>query len=352
MHDDSIIFSLHDPDDAFEAVGLMQDLRRPRDWTPFVKDGDVWTVTFPRLDVARMEYQFKGVHRDGGDEVFCDPANPHRVPGAFGDKSVVLLPQYQAPAWLGDAQEPVGGELLTTTLPSRTLRGDVPVQLWTSRDTDAEQPLPLLVVHDGPEYAEFSSLTRYLDHATQRGALPPLRAALLAPPWPRDEHYSGSAAYARALATEVMPALQWLAPTPTEQRRFRVGMGASLGALSMLHAHRLRPATFGGLFLQSGSYFRQRFDKQESGFPRFRRISRFVGEVLAAEEATDPIPVVITCGTVEENLANNRAVADALQRQGYPVTMVVNRDAHNYVGWRDTFDPHLTNLLTEVWRAA
>ena len=49
---------------------------------------------------------------------------------------------------------------------------------------------------------------------------------------------------------------------------------------------------------------------------------------------------------VEENLANNRVMASALDRQGYPVQMVVNADAHNYVGWRDTFAPHLTSLST------
>ena len=54
-------------------------------------------------------------------------------------------------------------------------------------------------------------------------------------------------------------------------------MGASLGALAMLHAHRRSPAAFGGLFLQSGSFFRPRFDAHEPGFPRFGRIARFVG---------------------------------------------------------------------------
>ena len=117
----------------------------------------------------------------------------------------------------------------------------------------------------------------------------------------------------------------------------------------MLHAHRLRPHAFGGLFLQSGSYFRQRYDKQESGFPRFRRVSRFVGEVLKAESFPQPVPVVITCGGVEENLDNNRAIGSALRRQGYPVEMAINRDAHNYVGWRDTFDPNLVDLLDELW---
>lgn len=71
--------------------------------------------------------------------------------------------------------------------------------------------------------------------------------------------------------------------------------------------------------------------------------------MLRAESFDRPVPVVVTCGRVEENLNNNRAIAGALRRQGYPVELVVNRDAHNYVGWRDTFDPHLTNLLAGLW---
>ena len=348
VRDDTITFRLHDPDGAFEAVGLMQDLRRPRDWTPFTRTGVMWSVDFPRLPVDRMEYQFKGVHRDGRDETFCDPANPLRAPGAFGDKSVVELPGYVRPWWL-DTEPSAGAQLLATAVPSRALRTDLQLRVWSSRDTDVEEELPLLIAHDGPEYADYAGLTHFLDAATTAGSLPPMRAVLLEPPWPRDEHYSASAAYARALAMDLLPALRWLAPVPGDDRRFRVAMGASLGALAMLHVHRLRPQAFGGLYLQSGSYFRQRYDRQESGFPRFRRISRFVGDVLNAEGFSDPVPTTMTCGLVEENLANNRAVARALERQGYPVSMVANRDAHNYVGWRDTFEPHLTQLLAQVW---
>jgi enterochelin esterase family protein len=101
--------------------------------------------------------------------------------------------------------------------------------------------------------------------------------------------------------------------------------------------------------LQSGSFFRLRWDRQESGFPRFRRISRFVGQILNAGPAHAPIPITITCGAPEENLANNRAVATALRRQGHDLTLHVNRDAHNYVAWRDTLDPHLIQLLQRAW---
>ena len=59
-----------------------------------------------------------------------------------------------------------------------------------------------------------------------------------------------------------------------------VAYRVSLGALAMLHAHRSSPELFDGLFLQSGSFFMPRFDSQESGFVRYRRIVRFVRATL------------------------------------------------------------------------
>src|SRR6185437_10387518 len=117
-----------------------------------------------------------------------------------------------------------------------------------------------LVVHDGPEYAEYSSLTRFLDVMSWEERIPPLRAALIQPV-DRNETYSASALYAGALVRELLPAITRKAPHGP-----RIGMGASLGALAMLHVHRRYPRTFDALFLQSGSYFRQRFDKVESSF--------------------------------------------------------------------------------------
>jgi enterochelin esterase-like enzyme len=167
------------------------------------------------------------------------------------------------------------------------------------------------------------------------GELPPHRVALLAPRH-RDEWYSGSARYARALATDVLPALN---PVDT------VGLGASLGGLAMLHAHVRRP--FAGLFLQSGSFFVLRHDMQELGFPRFRRIVRVVRELH--RDAGVPEPVTMTCGIAEENLANNRLMARALARQEFDVELHEVPDMHNYTGWRDALHPHLTRLLAKVW---
>jgi enterochelin esterase-like enzyme len=116
----------------------------------------------------------------------------------------------------------------------------------------------------------------------------------------------------------------------------------------MLHAQRRHPAGFAGLFLQSGSFFQPRYDRQESGFRRYLRIVRFTGRVLRAP--TGPaVPVALTCGGVEENLANNRDLADVLAAQGYPVTFAEVPDGHNWTGWRDALEPHLTALLHRVF---
>jgi enterochelin esterase family protein len=237
------------------------------------------------------------------------------------------------------------GDVRELRVASRRLRVTLSGLLWSAADTDPAEPLSLLVVHDGPEYAQYSSLLRLLDHLVSFGEISPLRAALLAPPPDRNEAYSAAARYSNALAADVLPALAAEAPSD----RAPVLMGASLGALAALHAHWHNPGMAAGLFLQSGSFFRQRYDPHESGFPRFNRITRFVGRAHRGAGFPVPLPTTITCGTAEENLENNRALARALDGQGWDISLVENRDAHNWIGWRDVLHPHLADLLLRAW---
>ncbi|HVM35960.1 MAG TPA: alpha/beta hydrolase-fold protein [Actinomycetota bacterium] len=347
VDEDAVTFRFSDPDRRLAGVRLLQELRRPRNQPVLERVGDGWTTRFPRAGAHRMEYQFELEHPDGSSEIVCDPDNPQRAPGPFGDKSVIEFPGYRTPEWV-DRKPEDEGSVVELEIPSASLRIDLCAQVWTSAGGEAGDARPLVVVHDGPEYAAYAGLVHHLAIALEDGLLPPMRAALLPPRVDRDQAYSASTTYARALSHEVLPALSVAAPTPAG-RTMRVGMGASLGALAMLHAHRAHPAAFGALFLQSGSFFRQRFDRQEAGFVRFRRISRFVGTVLTAEDWAHPIPVTMTCGSVEENLANNRAVAAALAAQDYDVTLEEHPDAHNWIAWRDVLDPHLVALLQKVW---
>jgi enterochelin esterase-like enzyme len=356
-----VTFRVFDPDAALQEVRLYQEVRRPRVGPVFARVGEpaTWELDFPRPAVDRMEYQLQLRYPDAGPVLTPDPANPRRTQGPFGEKSVIEFPGYRPPAWLAGGDGPLAGPGPTTGLavPSRVLGARVPVELWRSpggRGRRGER-LPLLVVHDGPEYARYAALLHFLGRATADGRLPRMRVALLAPV-DRNEHYSASPAWSRALVSEVLPALQALAPTPPG-RRHLVGLGASLGALAVLAAARTAPANFGGLFLQSGSFFRPRTDDHERDFPRFRRICRYVDDLAAGAVAPltgqpgagEPAKVAMTCGTVEENLPGNRVVRDALAARGWQVGLAEHRDAHNWVAWRDTFDPWLLGLLAELW---
>jgi enterochelin esterase family protein len=342
----SLVLRFPDPERRLAAVRLVSELFKREPPRPLRRRGDgTWELALRDLPVDRLEYQLELVGADGTSRLALDPA-AGVVEGPFGAKSSLELDGYDPPDWL-EADAPAG-TLEPLELPSRALEASVTGLLWSAAELDPAEPAPLLVVHDGPEYAEYSQLVRFLDVAAARGEIRPHRAALLAPV-ERDEHFSASARYTRALARDLLPALAGLAPTPPELR-FRVGLGASLGALALLHAHRLEPDTFGALVLQSGSFFRARTDRYERSFGRFARIARFVGSVLRDEPFGRPVPVAMSCGTGEENLPNNRALHAALAAQGYPATLLELRDGHTWTGWRDALAPTLPRLLADVWR--
>src|SRR3954452_1453207 len=333
-----------DPDEALAAVRLASDLHLSNEQRSFKRDGDGWVLEAELPDVQRLEYMLELEHPDGGVEHILDPANDKRAPGAFGEKSVLELPGYEAPAWL-DAKT-VPGRTDDLSVRGRGLGANVDIRVWAPEDAPpgGGAPLRMLVANDGPEYDALSQLTRYAGAMIASGELPPFRVALLGP-GDRDQWYSASAAYSRVLDYDVVPALR---------NAFGVighpaAVGASLGALAMLADQRRFPRTFGALFLQSGSYFMPRYDAHERGFGRYQRITRFVRDTLRDGAYAIPLPVTLTVGIAEENAENNREMARALAAQGYEVSLVEVPDMHNYVGWRDAFDPHLTSLLRRAW---
>jgi enterochelin esterase family protein len=335
--DGTLTFRYTDIDRRLKAVRLQQGVGIPGTLLDFTFADDSWTLTVPRPPVWRLEYLFELHHADGGVETVRDPDNPRRVGSAFGDKSVLACPEYAEPDWLTwDGPEEYTRDF---TVAAPGLNATLPVHVWSPAT-----PTDLVVVaHDGPEYDRLASLTQYCAAMVRAGRVAPFHLVLLAP-GDRNEWYSANPAYARALTTSVLPRVR--AELGTD--RPVVGLGASLGALAMLHAQRRHPEYFAGLFLQSGSFFRPSYDGHESGFQRYLRLVRFVGRVVRASAGV-PVPVAITCGRAEENRHNNREMAAALRRQGYPVTLAEVPDAHNFTAWRDALDPHLTDLLRRVW---
>jgi enterochelin esterase-like enzyme len=297
-----------------------------------------WEVRLTDLPVDRLEYLL-----DVDGDLRPDPSNPRLAGGPFGHHSWIPLPAYRQPAWL--EQERVAGERASLTL-SRTGAGRLDAEVWSPTGAAPTDVLPLLISHDGPEMDVYGELTAYAGAMIAAGTLPPMRIALVSPGPRRNQRYAANPRYGRALATRLLPALVDAAPTSHRP----VLMGQSLGALAALHAVWTGPHLFAGAFLQSGSFFTAALDLQESGFEHWREVTGFVSSVHAAEQAApEAPPVTLVCGTAEENHANNLAMRDHLAEIGFETRWGDVRDGHTWTCWRDTLDPHLTDLLTRVW---
>ena len=334
-----VVFRLADAHHELTGVRLWQELGLPAEQLEFKPVAGGWELRLPRPTVHPIEYLFLQCDADGAESAITDPTNPLVVTGPFGARSVLTLPGYTAPSWLDLQPVPSRlGELVATTAV-----GDVAVQVWAPAYARPREPLPLLLYHDGPEFAGYAELTQYAGAMIATGALPPFRVALLSPGDDRDRRYAVNEDYAAALTHAVLPQICDAHPSTRP-----VVAGASLGALAALHAEWRHPGSFAGLFLQSGSFFTLDTDPQEAGFGRFDPVSAFVAAVLSASRTPSTPAYGITSGSAE-NVHNNRVTAAHLSRLGCEVTYAESPDVHSYTAWRDVLDPHLTALLHRVW---
>lgn len=346
-HDGRLVLRLPDPERRWARVALAPEADLPRllgvgddALTAVWLDGG-WLVELPLPPLARLEYRFAVTGHVGGTDLVCDPAAP-RVRTAFGDRSVAELPGYAAPGWLDGPV--VRGRRTRAASVRGELADPVRVSLWAPADATRGEVLPVLVAHDGPEYDELASLTRFCAAMIAAGRVPRHRVALLHP-GDRDAQYSASPAWARTLAGPVMASLRsrvGVGPAP-------VVLGASLGGLAALTTAVGHPGTFAGVMSQSGSFFTPELDPQESGYRYYWRITDAVRTLRESVPAPVPLRVGLTCGAAEENAANNRAVAASLRRAGHRVTHAEVADVHTWTAWRDALDPHLTAVLQDVW---
>ena len=337
--DDEVVLHLPDADHDYDGVRLEVDWILGEVDPEFAWVAGTWSLRLPRPAAWRLEYQL--TIRWGTDYLWTtDPGNPHRVPNPFGEKSEIRFPDYREPAWL---MTPVAGPLRSVETSAGRLTEQVPVQLWSPAGLSADRAAPRLLVHDGSDMAQRGSL---LSWATAMSSTSPIRVALLDPAVGlRNEWYAADPDFADHLAEVVLPALTARVLTGPV-----IGLGASLGAVSMLTLQRRHPASISALALQSGSFFTRTLDSQESGFAQFEQICTAVqlmtsGSDLTAATAPRPVPVLMTCSAIEENLANNTRMAAALEGQHHPVTLRVVPDAHTVIGWRDAWSPELDDLI-------
>lgn len=334
---DRVVFRLPDTDPNVSGVRLWSEV--PVAGKDFERTADGWELDIPRPGAHRIEYLFR--LSIGDDTVtIADPTNPLRIEGVFGENSWLPMPGYAEPAWL--TAPPI--ETRSQHWELATADGYLSGTLWAPSDAPDDTELPLLICHDGTQMAQFGRLAAFLATAVASHAIPPLRVLLLDPGPHRDARYAANPHYAKALVTEVIPALADQVAVENKP----VLMGQSLGALAALYAARRYPGSFAGLFLQSGSFFTPEFDPQEAGYSHWAAVTGFTSTLNRAEPH-ERIPISIVCGSEEENLTNNRALAAHLAARGGDIEWGEVPDGHTWTTWRDLLDPHLTRLLRRTW---
>lgn len=302
----------------------------------------LFALSFETPPVLRMEYRFELLAADGSSTTIRDPLNPFHVEDPFGGKSVAFAEGYAQPIATLPAPPRWLGRLTELEIPAPG-PGVWEAWLWTPAMLDDWDDAPLLIFLDGGDYLAYARMRDQLANLIATGRIAPCRALFIHPN-DRFNEYSASEETATVLGSYLPAALLNELPVPKDAAS-RIGIGASLGAIALLHTHAANPGFFGGLILQSGSFFQPATDDMESRFPFFDRLTTFVRDLYTDRYQPHRIPLFMTCGIGGENITNNRIAAENLRQLGFPLQFIENADAHNWTGWRDCIGPALESFL-------
>ena len=328
-----VTFAVRVAADGLEGVwlrhrvnGLPGDLALRR-----VSGTDLWYVVVELPAESRVEYQFEA-RRHGEWQRFNDPANPRVARSPMGSSSVAFGEGYRVPDWTQPDPEARPGELVEWTVPSQAQRRDNRVTVYLPARYTPTARYPLLVVHDGGDFLEYAAMRTVLDNLIHRLDMAPTVVAFTHP-GNRLVEYPNSAAHARWLVGELIPALE-ARLSLVEAASGRALMGASFGAVASLAVARRHPETFGALLLQSGSFVFTDIGADHGEGPDFDPVVTFVNRYRAR-----PVRVAdrlfVSCGVYEDLIVQNRSMLPVWGEAGMEVRYVESRDGHNWESWRD-----------------
>ena len=308
------------------VVGLPGELPLRR-----IRGTNLWYVVVEIPSDSRVEYQFE-LRRGDSWERFNDPVNPRIARSPVGNSSVCFSFGYSVPDWVRYDPEARPGQLVEWMMHSQTQRRDNRVTVYLPARYRPPARYPLLIVHDGGDYLEYSAMKTVLDNLIHRLDMAEIVVAFTYP-WDRLTEYPNSAAHARWIAGELLPELEGRLSL-IGQPHGRCLMGASFGAIASLSVARRYPETFGALLLQSGSFVYTDIGADHGGGPAFDPVVNFVNRYRAR-----PVRVAdrlfISCGVYEELIMRNRSMVPVFTGAGMEVNYVESRDGHNWESWRD-----------------
>lgn len=301
---------------------------------------NIWFLSMPLPPASRVEYKFEIVH-DGHGRWIQDPLNPHLARDPYGANSVAHGNGYAVPEWIHrDSTSPYGTydvvEFSSADFGQRQTKVYLPARLRPTR------LYPLLIVHDGDDYLNYTAFGTVLDNLMARREIPEMVVAFTNSSH-RLVEYANDERHARFLTEELVPHLESRYPLRA-QPQSRCLMGASFGAVASLSTAWRYPGFYGRLLLQSGSFaFTDIGDRNRRG-PLFDNVVSFMNQFRDKPAAVSE-RVFVSCGTYESLIYENRSLIPLLEGTGMDVRFREARDGHNWENWRDRLREGLSWLF-------
>ena len=342
-----VALRLDDPDGEFAAVRLASDLHLSDAERRSRATATAGCSSSSCRTCCGSSTSSRSTTPDGGTERILDPGNDEARAGRVRRQVRARAAGLRAAGVAGRPRR-VAGRYDEVEVRGRGLGANVAVRVWSPADAAARPPLRLLLANDGPEYDELASLTGWAGAmiAAGRAAAVPGRAAAARRPQQLVLGLGGLRARARHTTRARAARARGV-----DRRAGRAWARASARSRCCTRTAATRGA-FGGAVPAVRLVLHPALRRAESGLRRFARITRFVRDDAAAT-AHYAIPVPVDddrAAREEENAANNRAMARCARRaRDTSVSLEEVLDMHNYIGWRDAFDPHLTTLLRRAW---
>lgn len=299
-------------------------------------ESELW---FSQVDApadALVEYRL-AVTRHGRTRHIMDPANPSKARDPFGTNSVAYGHAYRAPSWIDqEAEEGTIEDFDVSGAAWQRTRRHV---LYMPPGYDSEIPSPLMILHDGPEYLDYTSFGKCLSLLVASGRIrPPL--VLLHDPAQRHTEYADNPRHVSHVIDEVIPALR----TNHNIDRVVAG-GASLGGVGSISLAYRRPGEVDALMLQSGSFVEGLGGRYNRGRV-LAPAARLTREILA-NPATLPDRMVMSCGTFDGLVEDNRRFASALAEDVPQLIYGESNAGHHWLCWRDRLEADLVAALAD-----
>ena len=313
-----------------QKVTLNSQFPGPREAHEFTRiaDTDLFYLMREVEADSRMDYKFILDDSEG----VLDPWNPRSQPSAFGTSSYFWMPLYRVPDFAhhhGTAH----GTLEEFTWESEILGKSRAVKVYLPPDyAEAEEEAYASVyVHDGHDYLHFTNIADLADNAIANGRIPSV-ILVLVPPVEREKEYGANAAFAQAIAGELVPHVDRNYRTRTEAK-WRATLGASMGGLCAVHLAGSYPDVFGNCAGQSSAFF------ADSPLER-------VALCLESDAPRKDLRIHLDVGTYEKHyiknlLSGSRRLAAAIGAKGYPLQYLEVHEGHSWGSWRARIIPAL-----------